>query len=60
MKNGSIIKTIFGFLMGRGMGPLALALGEFDKIGDGLRRVLFKQAQTMVPSLVSNVAYIPG
>jgi hypothetical protein len=44
MKNRSIVEAIFGFLACRGMRPFALAFGKFDEVGDGLRRIFFKQA----------------
>src|SRR5260370_14307658 len=44
MKNRSMIKRVVGFLAGGGVLPFALALGEVDKIRDGLGCILFEQA----------------
>src|SRR6202043_3218272 len=44
MKNGSVVKRIFGLLARGRVCPLALALGEFNKVGHGLRSILLKQA----------------
>jgi hypothetical protein len=55
MENRSIVKTVFRLLARAGMLPFLLALGEFDEVGNGLRR-FSNRRQTMVPSLVSKVA----
>ena len=44
MKDGSVIKGIGALFVRCGMRPLALAFGEFDKIGDSFGGFLLKQA----------------
>src|SRR5258708_15972539 len=43
MENCSVIEAVFGFLARRGMRPLALAFGEFHKVGYGLGRIFFEE-----------------
>jgi hypothetical protein len=56
MKNRSVVKAVFGFLARRGMRPLALAFGEFHKVGYGFGRIFFEEAADDVPSDVSKMA----
>ena len=48
MKNVPVIKGVVGFLAGGGVLPFALALGEIDKIGDGLGGILFEETANNV------------
>ncbi len=43
MKNRPIVEPVFRLLARGRMRPLPLTLGKLNKIGDRLRRVLFKQ-----------------
>ena len=56
MKAEPVEKGPLGFLAGLRVGKFLGAFGQADEIGDGFRRFLFKQRQTMFPCEVSRMA----
>src|SRR5205814_1849364 len=43
MENSAVVERVFALLARVGMSPLALAFGEFGKVGDGLRSIFLKK-----------------
>ena len=44
MEDRTVVKAVFALLAGVRMGPVALALGEVDEVGDGFGSFFLKQA----------------
>ena len=44
MENRPVVEAVFALLAAHRMGPVTLALGQFDKVGYGFGRFFFKEA----------------